>query len=146
MALAGGMYMLGIKLVAGIPVQAKEVFAHFKRIVPLSIAMILMGLLITIGFILLIIPGIYLAVAYTMAMPLILEKNMSPWQALETSRKTITRHWFRMCGFIIANTILGIVATLLLGIGLIWYVPFSLICLGLIYRNMFGFSDELVQS
>ena len=35
--------------------------------------------------------------AYLLAIPLVVERGLSPWQALEASRKAITQHWFKVC-------------------------------------------------
>lgn len=53
-------------------------------------------LLTMLGYVLLIIPGIYLSVAYLMSYSLMIDRNIGVWQALEASRKAITRHWFKI--------------------------------------------------
>ena len=100
--------------------------------------MLLMYLMILIGFVLLIIPGIYLMIAYFMAMPLVVEKGLSPWQALEVSRKTITHRWFSVFFFSIVMTLILIISMIPLGIGVIWTAPMMMIAYGIMYRNMFG--------
>ena len=60
-----------------------------------------MTLMIIIGFILLVIPGIYLSFAYMFSLPLMIEKDLTAWQALEVSRKAVTRIWFRATGFLL---------------------------------------------
>ena len=97
-----------------------------------------MYIMITIGFILLILPGIYLMVAYYMALPLVAEKGMSPWRALETSRKAVTHRWFSIFGFFIVLSFIAFVSAIPLGIGMIWTLPMMLIAYGILYRNMFG--------
>ncbi|MBN8429778.1 hypothetical protein JF535_02820 [Microbulbifer salipaludis] len=136
--LAAGMIMIGVKIARNEAVSGTEVFAHFDKILPLALGMILMYLLIGIGFILLVLPGIYLMVGYLMMMPLIVDKNMGPWQALETSRKAITKHWFPVFGFTIVMLLLYIAGLLALLIGLIWAIPALSIAYGILYRNMFG--------
>lgn len=136
--LLAGMMMIGIKIARDESVSGTEVFAHFDKILPLAAGMILMYILSTIGFILLILPGIYLVVAYTLAIPLIVDKGLGPWAALETSRKAITKHWFGFFGFLIVCLLLYIAGALPLLIGLIWVVPLVSIALGVAYRNIFG--------
>ena len=101
------------------------------------------GLKFRIGFVLLIIPGIYLAVAYSMAIPLLVEKNMGIWEALETSRKTINKCWFRMFGLYVVVMVLIILALLPLGIGLIWAVPLVNVVMGVVYRNLFSVEQNI---
>lgn len=136
--LGAGIIMVGIKIARDESASATEVFAHFDKIVPLAAGMIMVYFLITIGFLLLVLPGIYLAVAYTLALPLIVDKNLGPWQALETSRQAITKHWFGFFGFLIVCLLLYIAGAIPLMIGLIWVIPLVSIAIGIAYRNIFG--------
>lgn len=133
-----GMAMIGIKIARDETVSGTEVFAHFDKILPLAAGIILMYILIIIGVVLLILPGIYLAVAYALALPLIADKGLGPWQALETSRKAITKHWFPFFGFLIVLFLLYLAGVLALLIGLIWVLPLVAIAYGVVYRNIFG--------
>ena len=136
--LGAGMMMIGVKIARDEQVSGTEVFAHFDKVLPLAAGMVLMYLLVSLGFILLILPGIYLAIGYIMMMPLIVDKNMGPWQALETSRKAVTKHWFPIFGFMIVMMLLYVAGFLALVIGLIWALPTLSIAYGVLYRNMFG--------
>jgi hypothetical protein len=77
------------------------VFSYFHRIPGAILWYFLMTLMILLGYILLIIPGIYLSFAYMFSLPLMIEKDMTAWQALEVSRKAVTRIWFRATGFLL---------------------------------------------
>ena len=105
------------------PVSAGEVFRHFGAVPKLFFAYLLQTLLVMLGMILLVLPGIYLMFAYIYAMPLIVEKNLSIWQALETSRKAITRVWFRFFGFLWLLSLINMLAVFTLGIAWIWTIP-----------------------
>ncbi|WP_444906959.1 hypothetical protein ACJJIQ_19000 [Microbulbifer sp. ANSA003] len=136
--LAVGMTMIGIKIARDEQTSGTEVFAHFDKIVPLGFATIVMYLLIGVGLILLIIPGIYLMIAYLMTMPLIADRNLSPWEALETSRKAITKNWFAFLGFAIVMILIFLAGSIPLLIGLIWAIPLCSIAFGVAYRKVFG--------
>ncbi|MFS1525857.1 hypothetical protein ACL7TT_17415 [Microbulbifer sp. 2304DJ12-6] len=136
--LAAGMLMVGIKIARGEETSGTEVFAHFDKIVPLVLATAIMYILVGIGLVLLVIPGLYLIVAYIMAVPLIVDQNLGPWRALETSRKAISKNWFTFFGFLIVMVLLYIAGAIPLLIGLIWVVPLLSIAYGVAYRNMFG--------
>jgi uncharacterized membrane protein len=82
-------------------------------------------------------------VAYSMAMPLLVEKNMGIWEALETSRKRINKCWFEMLVLYILVFIIFAVAILPLGIGLIWAIPFAIVLMAVVYRNLFGVSQKI---
>ena len=99
---------------------------------------LVMMLLIYLGMILLLIPGIYLAVAYLLAIPLVVERGLSPWQALEASRKAITQHWFKVFGLFLLLGLIVMVSAIPLGIGLVWSIPLMVVAMGVLYRTIFG--------
>jgi uncharacterized membrane protein len=133
-----GLFMLGLKRSVDQPLSVGSIFDYFGKAVPLLLTALLMYVMLIIGFLLLILPGIYLSIAYYLAMPLVVEKNLGPWQALEASRKAITKRWFAVFGFMLLFVLINIVAVIPLGIGLIWTLPMSLIAYGILYRNVFG--------
>lgn len=133
-----GLSMVGIRRAAGQPFSFNEIFSHFGRTVPLLITTIVMMLLIYIGIFLLVLPGIYLAVAYMLAIPLVVERGLSPWQALEASRKAISQHWFKAFGLFLLLGVIVIISAIPLGIGLIWTVPLFVVTMGVLYRTIFG--------
>lgn len=140
--LMAGLLMMGIKRAEGAPVNAFIIFNYFPKTLPLFLAYLLMMLIGTIGLVLLVIPGIYLLVAYALALPLLVDKNLSIWQALETSRKGLTACWFRFFGLSIVNFLIIIVSAIPLGIGLIWTLPWLLITMGIVYRDLFGVNSK----
>lgn len=80
-----------------------------------------LALRISIGVkVLLLLPGIYLTVAYTFALPLVLEKKMNFWNAMERSRKIISKNWFAFFAFFIVLVLINLIGPLLLVIGSIF--------------------------
>ncbi len=77
-----GLTLIGIRQSVGLPVDFKMAFSCFGYILPIVIASFLKSILSTIGFMLLVIPGIYLSIAYLLVIPLIIDQEMGPWQAM----------------------------------------------------------------
>ncbi len=136
--LYAGLYMLGMRRAAGLPLDFSTVFSLFHKMMPLVILGLLMNVLITIGMMLFVIPGIYLAVSYILAIPLVIEKDLSPWEALETSRKAITKKWFHVFGLVLLTGLIVGISAIPLGIGLFWTIPLLLIVYGVLYNTIFG--------
>jgi uncharacterized membrane protein len=136
--MSAGILMMGIHQVSGKPVSIGMMFGYFDQTLRLFLLYIVMMIMVTIGFILLILPGIYLAVAYAMALPLLIEKKMGVWEALETSRKALSKRWFTVFGLFILLGILVALSALPLGIGLIWTIPLSVTVMGVVYKTVFG--------
>ena len=133
-----GIVMLGIERSVDLPLSYKSVFTYFAYTLPLLGVAVLMSVLVTIGFILLIIPGIYLSLAYMFAVPLVVEKNLGIWDAMETSRKAVTSHWFKLFFLFFIMMIILMVSALPFGIGLIWTYPMMVAMMGVMYRDIFG--------
>ncbi len=136
--LAVGLVLLGVAVASGRQAVPTSIFSWYDRFLKLVLTSILMTILILIGTFLLVLPGIYLAVSYQFALPLVADKGLGPWEAMETSRKIVSRKWFTFFGL---GLVAGLVTTgslILLGIPLIWVLPACLIGLGIIYRNAIG--------
>jgi hypothetical protein len=132
-----GITMLAVRRAGGLPTSIGDAFSYFDRWLPAILAGVLVGVFTTIGFFLLVIPGIYLFVAYHLTMPLIGDRRMGSWDAMEASRKAITQKWFK----IFLTGLLTIVLTLLSGIVIVplfWTLPWAVLVTGVLYRRIFG--------
>ena len=130
--------IMGIRHAENRSVSAGEIFRHFGTMGTLFLAYVIMTILILIGLLLLVLPGIYLFYAYMFAMPLIVEKKMGAWHALETSRKAVTKVWFRFFGFVWLLMLINIIAAIPLGLGWIWTIPWSVLAFAMVYIKIFG--------
>ncbi len=139
--LAAGLTMIAVRQSAGIPCNATMIFNYYPKTLPIFLLYLLMTLLILVGMLLLLIPGIYLAVAYCFALVLLVDKNLGIWEALETSRKAVTQCWFRTFGLFIVLLIIILVSMIPLGIGLIWSLPLVTLAFAVVYRSLFGVSE-----
>lgn len=137
-----GMMMIGIRHSVALPVNWKVAFSYFSYLLPLVISSVLVTVLTFIGFLLLLLPGIYLSVAYLLVMPLIVDKGMTPWQAMEASRQAIHKRWFKVFGLYFVMMLICLVSLLPLGLGMIWTLPMFLMVGAILYRELFGVSEK----
>jgi uncharacterized membrane protein len=144
--MAMGLFVMGIRRSVGVAITPGLVFRYFPKLPQLLVTAILFYLLVALGFVLLIIPGIYLLFAYNFAQPLVVEKNLRPWQALEASRKAITHRWFAFFGIALLLMLINFATVFTLFIGLLWTVPFSAIAAGILYRNIFGIEPATLEN
>ena len=133
-----GIFIICMKQLKGHPVEFGDAFSAFGKTGKLLLTSILMNIMIMIGFLLLIIPGIYLGIAYMMAIPLVVDRDMSPWDAMETSRKAVTKHWFKFFLFMLVMSLIMAISMIPLGLGLIWTVPMMAVGFAVMYRETFG--------
>lgn len=138
MPMMGGLFIIGLRRAVDAPIQGDTVLKYFHKMLPLLGMTLLMYVLLILGYLLLILPGIYLSVAYYLALPLMVEKNLGAWQALEASRKAVSKRWFSVFGFFLLLALLNIATVFTLFIGMIWTMPMTVIAGGILYRNIFG--------
>ena len=93
----------------------------------------------------LVLPGIYLSVGYALTLPLILDKGLGPWEALEASRKAIHKKWWTVFGLYIVMMLLYTVSAIPLGLGLIWTVPMFFVMIGILYSRFFVSAADLEE-
>lgn len=133
-----GIIMLAIKHSRGEALDYRSVLSYYHLTGILSFAGILIYIMTMIGFILLALPGIYLSIAYVFTLPLIVDKNMTVWEAMEFSRKSVTKHWFKVFGLIFLLSLIFGLGALAFGLGLIWAIPLLSVTLyGLLYPLIF---------
>lgn len=94
--LTGGFCLACLRRMRGEPAAVGDVFAGFKScFVPLMLGGLLTTVLTQIGFMVCLFPGIYLLVGWVFTLPLIADKRLEFWSAMELSRKVVTRVWFQ---------------------------------------------------
>ena len=120
----GGLYFYYLKKIRGQPAELGDAFSGFSAALgPLVLTTLLVTLLTMVGFVCLILPGIYLAVSYSFAYLLVIDRKMEFWAAMEVSRRVITAQWWRMLGLLILGSIIAVLGVLGLFIGLFITVP-----------------------
>ncbi|MGB3642787.1 MAG: hypothetical protein WBA39_35165 [Rivularia sp. (in: cyanobacteria)] len=122
---SAGFYIVALQIAKNRPIDFSDFFRGFNQFMQIFLVYLIGNILIAIGFLFFIIPGIYLAVAYVFSSLFVIEKKLSFWSALEASRKLITKKWFSFVGLGIMLTLLNLAGLLLLGIGALVTIPLS---------------------
>jgi GYF domain 2 len=98
----GGFYLACLRRMRGEAVPPTEVFSGFKvAFAQLMLTGLVSSLLTEFSVCFLILPAIYLAVAWVFALPLVADKKMPFWPAMELSRKVVTRIWFEALALVL---------------------------------------------
>jgi len=133
----GGLCFYYLRRLRGEAVEFGDVFAGFTlAFVPLMLGGLVSLLLTACGFALLVLPGIYLAVALAFTASLIIDKKLGFWTAMEVSRRVITAQWWRMFGLIILAAIIGMLGVLLLFVGIFLTLPITIGSLVVAYETL----------
>ena len=134
---AVGLFAISLDRVAGGEVSNDRLFLFFPQATRLWVTTILMTLLIFVGYVLLVIPGLYLSVAYLFVLPLLVQRELGMLDALEVSRKAITHRWFTVLGILLVLALINVIGAIPLGIGLIWTIPWTMLAMGVMYQRIF---------
>jgi uncharacterized membrane protein len=141
--LAAGWYIVAFKQLRNRIPEFGDFFKGFNNYLTFFLISLVAGILIGLGMILLILPGIYLAVAYLFATAFAVSQRMDFWTAMEASRKLITKKWFSFFGFVLVLFLLNFVGALALGIGLFVTIPVSACAIAAAYADIVGLSAEV---
>jgi hypothetical protein len=135
--LAGGLYFYFLLKLRGKPATVGDAFAGFtKAFLTLIVVGILFSVFVTLGVFCLILPGIYLAVAYTFASILAVDKGLGFWESMETSRQVITRNWWRVFGLLLLAIVILAFGVLALGVGVFVAVPLVVGAIAYAYEDL----------
>lgn len=141
MLLFPGFYLVAFQIARNRPTAFGDFFKGFNRALPVLLLGIVSGLLTFIGLILLVLPGIYLAVSYMLSLPLLLDKNVDFWPAMETSRKLVGKKWWSFFLFGIVLALINFGGLLLLGVGLLVTIPWSYCAVAAAYEDIVGLNS-----
>ncbi len=138
-ALLGGLYLLFLKRIRGQAATIGDAFAGFSlAFVQLMLAQIVLALLSGLGFLLCILPGIYLMIAWTFTLPLVIDKKLEFWPAMELSRKVVTHHWWTVFGLVIVAGLVAVAGVLGCLVGIFVTMPICIAALMYAYEDIFG--------
>ncbi|MEK7581912.1 MAG: hypothetical protein AAB488_01115 [Patescibacteria group bacterium] len=112
-------------------------YGNYKIFINYILASIASGIIVIVGLILLVIPGIYLAIRLQFYKFLIVDKgDIGPIMALKESWRMTNNHTWNLFLLLILVALLNILGAVLLGIGLFVTIPISIIAYTLLYRKL----------
>jgi hypothetical protein len=134
-----GLFKYYLKMIRGENARLGDAFSGFGQqigqLVLLSLAQIV---LVFAGYILCVIPGIYLSVAWYFAIPLVIDKGLGFWEAMELSRKMVNKHWFLVFAFMLVYGLLAVSGILACCIGIFVTMPIGFAALMYAYETIFS--------
>jgi hypothetical protein len=138
-ALIGGLYNYYLKLIRGQPATLGDAFAGFSgALVPLTMARVVSAVLTTVGFLFCLLPGIYLGVAWKFTLPLVIDKRLGFWEAMELSRKVVTRQWWSLFALFLLAGLISVSGVLACCIGVLATAPIGIAATLYAYEDIFG--------
>lgn len=130
------LMMLGVKAARGEKITFGNVFDHISKTPVIILITIISTAAIQIGMIL-VLPGIFLIVALSMAQLLVCDKNYSMFRAIKESVQVITKHWFQCFSVYLLLVTLIILSFIAMGFPLLVTIPLYLCVKGEMYLRLF---------
>ena len=128
-----------VSLIENTNFEAKDLFKYYHDFVKIIGVTILMGLIVMLGYICFIIPGIILTLSYSLV-PIILIKKpeLGIVETLKYSREKMQGH--KLDTFVLGLSFIGwaILGTLTFGILYIWLYPYMQLTFTKFYLNILG--------
>jgi uncharacterized membrane protein len=137
--LMGGLFKYYLKLIRGQRADVADAFSGFgSSLGQLALLGLVSGILSLLAYLLCILPGIYLNVCWIFAVPLVIDRKMQFWDAMELSRKVVSKHWFIVFAFLLVLGLVAICGLFACCIGLLVSMPISWVALMYGYEDLFG--------
>ncbi|WP_448573733.1 hypothetical protein [Trichothermofontia sp.] len=136
--LLAGFYLGAFKRLNNQNLEFGDFFKGFQWFAPLVLSFIASQFFILVGSAFCLIPGIYLATAYQLIIPLILDRNMNFWEAMETSRKIVTKQWFAWFVFGLLMGVINIGGLIACFVGIFFTIPLTYCMWVAAYEDVVG--------
>jgi uncharacterized membrane protein len=133
-----GIAKFALKVVKGEPYAFGDVFAGGAYFLSVLVAQFIISLAVGLGFVLLIVPGVILALGLSMSIPLVVDRNLGPIDALGESWKLTEGNRMNLFVFGLIAIGLSIAGVCACGIGWLLVVPLLYLAWFYIYLRLTG--------
>lgn len=113
-------------------------FEGFNKFVPLLILNLLMSIIISIGFLLLLLPGVYFTISYLFAHLFVWFYKVPATEALTLSRKVVSGNFMQIFWLWLILVGINFLGALALGVGLLVTIPFSICVIYAVFDDIIG--------
>ena len=131
-----GLHVMALKSVDGEIPRVGDLFGSLERGPAYLLALSIYCLAVSGGLVLLIVPGIYLAIRYCLFAQIITDTSASALPALRKAAALAHGNWAPLGALFLIAFLLNIAGMALLGIGLIISFPVSLLAIAGFYRSL----------
>jgi len=118
-----GCTRIGLNLVSGKPASVDMIFGEGRKLLRGIGASILYWLMVGIGLILLIVPGIYLAMRFGMYREAIVDRDLGVMESFNYSARITSNNCMNLFALAVLNFFILLAGALLCGVGLIYAFP-----------------------
>jgi hypothetical protein len=86
-------------------------------------------------------PMIFLSICWIFTLPLIVDRSMDFWPAMQTSMRRVRKHWWMVFGLLILASLINMVGMMFCCVGLFFTTPVTMVAMMCAYECIFGQSQ-----
>ena len=139
-----GVITIALKFLNNEKPRLEDLFSFQPFFWHYLLAAILVGLIVTAGFLLLAVPGIYWAIKYQFFGYLVVDRKLKPMEALKQSAKITANVKWKLLGFGLILACINILGVMCLIIGVFATIPTTLLAFAYAYRKLLS-QTEIAQ-
>lgn len=132
-----GIAMTAILSFRGDAVSFPSMLKYYSMFTLLAVASAITSILLTLGFALYFIPGLYLFMATTFTLPLIIERRLTPFKAIALSIRAVNANFGKIISFFAIFLLLFVLVIISFGIAYIFVGPLYFNVKAILYQNLF---------
>ncbi len=144
--LSVGFHLFCIRKLFGRRAEFADLFKGFDFFVPSLVASLLISILVSVGLVFLIIPGLVLAAMYQFAYLFIFDKRMDFWPAMQASHAVVKNDYVGFTLFVLALIGINVLGFLCLVVGIFVTIPLSFAAITVAYRDVVGFEQQTLAA
>lgn len=133
-----GWIRIALLITRGEPVEGTDVFRTGRYLIAYIIGSVLFGLMFAVGLVLLIIPGIWVALTFGFFTWIIVNHNVDAIASLQRSYELTKGHKWDLLGFFVVLFLLNILGLIVFVVGVIVTAAISLLATAYVYRRLEG--------
>ena len=133
-----GLYMMGVFVARGVKTSVFTVFQFFPLIFLVALTQLVSSILVQLGMMLLILPGVYFYLASSFSLMLVADRKLTPISAIILSCRVFNAYWAQIASTFGVFFLLFVSVPLTFGFSLIWVLPFYFSMMGLLYQELIG--------
>jgi uncharacterized membrane protein len=144
--LLGSIVLMTCNRARGVDFDLNDLKLGFKHYWSLVGASLLTAIFFIVALPFFIIPAFLILFFYIYTYPLIVDRQMRAWEAMEESRRTVFKDFFSymLLGFLLLALMIG--GTMLFGVGILLTLPLAVNTLCYAYLDIFGYEKVISVS
>lgn len=131
-----GVTRIGLNLVSGKEVSVGMLFGEGRKLVRAILASLLFGVVVAVGFLLLIVPGVYLVLKYGQFLTAMVDRDLGIMDSFAYSASITTNNRLSILGLWLLCILVVLAGALACGVGMIFAIPVAWLSITVAFRWM----------